>query len=239
MLTDLRWLALEVKDLDRARAFYADHLDLVPGGSDGGGIPAFARGPGEQVALDVGGNPGTDLVLRRPTGLPRGGLHTHYALSVPAGEYDDWYGRLSASFDLVEHSFGSVTSLYCYDPDGNCVELAGTGVDGPGVDGVFEVVFEVADLSRAVGAYEALGFEEVDRQADRVRLTGPVDVELWEPRIGLADARGGVHVDVGFGTEDPGAAAEAVRGHVRTVEDLDRGYRAWDHDGHAVTFVPA
>lgn len=230
MITDLRWLALEVKDLDVARDFYVEHLDLE-----------VVQEDDREVALDVGGEPGTNLVLRRPTGLPRGGLHTHYALSLPADEYDDWYDRLSAEFDLVEHTFGSVRSLYFYDPDGNCVEVAGTGVDGPGIDGVFEVVLEVDDLSRAVELYEALGFEEMDRQGDRVRLRGPFDLELWTPRIGLADARGGVHVDLGLGVEDPSGAARAVLDHLdahRAPEKLGGGaVRIRDPDGHAITFV--
>ncbi len=234
MLTECRWLALEAKSLDRARSFYVDHLDL----SELDASTATDRVPDperdDQVALDVGG--GTALVVRRPTRLPRGGLHTHYALSVPADEYDDWYARLSGSFDLDEHSFGSVRSLYLYDPAGHCVELAGTDVEGPGVDGVFEVVLEVADLERAESFYGALGFEPIDSQHDRIRMRGPVDLELWEPRLGLADARGGVHVDLGFGAEDPAAAVDAVRERARSVEETDRGIRVWDQDGHAVEF---
>ncbi|MFT4946436.1 MAG: catechol-2,3-dioxygenase, partial [Natronomonas sp.] len=65
MLDGLRWLALEVKYLDRAQSFYEVFLDLdVRSTSD------------HEVALAAGE---TDLVLRRPQGVPRGGLHTHYA----------------------------------------------------------------------------------------------------------------------------------------------------------------
>jgi catechol 2,3-dioxygenase-like lactoylglutathione lyase family enzyme len=225
MLTDLAWLALEVKDLDRAREFYADDLYMTVTEADD-----------REVVLDAGG-PGTDLVLRRPSSVPRGGLHTHYAMSVPAGEYDRWYDGLSASFEVDEHDFGGMTSLYCYDPDGNCVELAGRDVEGPGIDGVFEVVLEVAAIDRAHGFYRDLGFEMVDREPDRMRLSGPMDVELWEPRRGIADARGGVHVDLGFGSVDPGRALSAVEDRVRSVERLEEGIRIRDPDGHAITFL--
>jgi catechol 2,3-dioxygenase-like lactoylglutathione lyase family enzyme len=225
MLTDLAWLALEVKYLDRAREFYADDLYM-----------SVTRSDDREVVLDAGG-PGTELILRRPTSLPRGGLHTHYAMSVPAGEYDRWYDGLSASFDLDEHDFGGMTSLYCYDPDGHCVELAGRDVEGPGIDGVFEVVLEVESIDRAHEFYRDLGFEMVDREPDRMRLSGPMDLELWTPRRGIADARGGVHVDLGFGSLDPERALSAVEDRVRSVERLEEGVRVRDPDGHAVTFL--
>jgi len=233
MLDTCRWLALEVKDLGPARSFYESALELT----------AVETHPGvpdreNQAILPVGGgHPGCALVLRRPSGLPRGGLHTHYALSIPAEEYDDWWDRLSTDHELWEYQFGSVSSLYCYDPDGNCVELAGTGVDGPGIDGVFEVVLEVADLERAVDFYADLGFEPYDREDDRVRLGGPVDLELWEPRLGLANARGGVHVDLGFETDDPRRAVAAVEDRIVSREHLGEAMRVVDPDGHFLTFV--
>jgi len=181
MLSGPRWLALEVKYLDRARSFYEAFLDLE-----------VRRGTDTEATLAVGE---TDLVLRAPSTVPRGGLHTHYAMTVPAGEYDDWYDRLEERFDLVEHQFGSARSLYFYDTEGNCVELGERAdADGPGVSGVFEVVFEVEDIPRAVEFYETLEFEVVDRGEgrNRVRLScSGFDIELWEPHLGLADARGG------------------------------------------------
>jgi catechol 2,3-dioxygenase-like lactoylglutathione lyase family enzyme len=224
MLTDLRWLALEAKDLDGAREFYTGDLYMD--------VAAVREG---EVVMEAGG--GTDLILRRPTAVPRGGLHTHYAFAIPEAEYDRWRDGLSASFDVVEHDFGGMGALYVYDPDGNCVELTGMDVDGPGIDGVFEVVLEVADLDRAVGFYGDLGFEPVDREPDRVRLTGPIDLELWEPRLGIADGRGGVHVDLGFGTADPEAALAAVEDRVLSVERPGGRIRVRDPDGHVLTFV--
>jgi catechol-2,3-dioxygenase len=245
MLSGLRWLALEAKYLDRAREFYETHLDLsVDDERDG------------EVVFDAGG---TDLVLREPGAVPRGGVHTHYAFATPPGRYAAWRERLSQSFDLTEFDFGGSKSLYFYDPDGNCVEIGGCGErearsasdeasgeeqsDDPRVDGdapitdVFEVVFEVEDLARAESFYRALGFEVVDRGGERrrVRLGGPVDLELWEPQLGLADARGGLHVDVGFTADDPAGAVEPIRDEACAVEELDDGLRVRDPDGHYLT----
>jgi len=225
MLTGLRWLALEVKYLDDARAFYREHLDLP-----------VRREADREVALAVGE---TDLVLRRPAGVPRGGLHTHYALSIPADEYDDWWDRLAEHFDLEEHQFGSARSLYFYDTEGNCVELGQRAAEGDGVTGVFEVVLEVEALPAAEAFYADLGMDLVDRgdARRRVRLTaGPFDFELWEPHLGLADARGGVHVDVGFETDDPRAVADRVADRALNVEKVDDGVRVKDPDGHYLTF---
>jgi catechol-2,3-dioxygenase len=224
MLTGLRWLALEVKYLDPAVAFYRDHLDL----------PVRHETEAE-VSLAAGD---TDLVLRAPSGVPRGGLHVHYAFSAPADEYDDWWDRLSASFDLEEHVFGSMRSLYFYDGAGNCVEIGGRDDEGDGLTGIFEVVLEVEDLDRALAFYEALGLETVDvgERRRRVRMTaGPFDLELWEPHLGLADARGGVHVDVGVTADDAAAVRDTVADRALAVEEVADGLRVRDPDGHYLT----
>jgi len=227
MLRRLSHLAIEAKYLPRARAFYADRLGLDPVAESDREL-RFRAG-------DV------DLLVRRPRSVPRGGLHVHYALTTPTDELDDWRERL-ADLDPESVSFGDYTSLYVDDPDGHCVEIGGTEPDRPdatGLTGVFEVVFEVADLDRAEALYRALGFEVVDRGDDRrrVRLRGPFDLELWEPQLGLADARGGVHVDLGLVADDPAALAERVRDRVRTVEDVRDGVRFLDPDGHRVTLA--
>jgi catechol 2,3-dioxygenase-like lactoylglutathione lyase family enzyme len=224
MLDGLRWLALEVKDLDPAVAFYREHLDL----------PVRERDERE-ARLGAGESA---LVLRRPDSVPRGGLHTHFALSTPADQYDDWWDRLSDSFDLEEHQFGPARSLYFYDVVGNCVEIGQRDDAGEGITGIFEVVLEVADLDRAESFYRALGMDLVDRgdNRKRVRLTaGPFDLELWEPHLGLADARGGVHVDLGLATTDSEGAVAAVDEQARTVQRLDDGIRLEDPDGHWLT----
>ena len=224
MLDGLRWLALEVKDLDPAVAFYREHLDL----------PVRERDERE-ARLGAGESA---LVLRRPDSVPRGGLHTHFALSTPADQYDDWWDRLSDSFDLEEHQFGPARSLYVYDVVGNCGDIGQRDDAGEGITGIFEVVLEVADLDRAESFYRALGMDLVDRgdNRKRVRLTaGPFDLELWEPHLGLADARGGVHVDFGLACDDPGGVAETVAADALSVTEFDAGVRIRDPDGHYVT----
>jgi catechol-2,3-dioxygenase len=230
VLTRLTHLALEAKDLDAARAFYEDRFGLSP-----------ARETDEEVVLAVGD---TELRLRRPNGVPRGGLHTHFAFAAAQGTLSAWRERLAA-LDPEEVDFGGYRSLYVYDPDGNCVEVGveestadGAAPEATAPTGVFEVVLEVADLDTAAATYTALGFEPVDRGGSRrrVRLRGPMDLELWEPQLGLADARGGVHVDVGFETETPGAAADAVSEWTTARESVDGGVRVRDGDGHWVTF---
>jgi len=226
MVDTLQWLALEVKYLDRAQSFYEAFLELD-----------VVREDDTEAVLAAGG---TELILRRPSGVPRGGLHTHYACSIPREEYDSWYSRLDERFELVEETFGDSKSLYFYDTEGNCVELGQSTVEGPGVDGIFEVVFEVEDLPGAEAFYERLGFETVDEGADRKRVrmsSGSFDIELWEPHLGLADARGGVHVDVGIGTADPAATAERVSDDALAVETIDAGYRIRDPDGHYISVV--
>jgi catechol-2,3-dioxygenase len=237
MLTGLDWLALEVKYLDRAASFYRTFLRM-PAVRDTDREVAFAAGESE-------------LILRAPGGVPRGGLHTHYALSTPHEAYDEWYDRLSERFDLVEHQFGDAKSLYFYDTEGNCVEIGQREVRSDGraaessdgdegdITGIFEVVLEVADLDRAESFYTSLGLEPISRGSNRrrVRLTaGPFDFELWEPHLGLADARGGVHVDLGLATDDPQTALSAVEDRVRAVQRLDDGVRVRDPDGHVLTF---
>ena len=252
MLTGLHRLGLEVKDLDATRAFYEERLGLAP-----------AKRPDSSessVAYVVGADTeATMLCFRRPTDTPRGGVHTHYAFSTTPRAYARWLHHLS-DLDPVEFSFGAADSLYVYDPAGHCVEIgsfdtggdaerASPGLGGdpdstdsgavPPLSGVFEVVLEVTDLPTAVDRYRRLGFEVVDRgeKRRRVRLSGPVDLELWEPHLGIADARGGLHVDLAFATPDPDAAVEAGAPWPGAVASVPDGRRVVDDDGHVLTFV--
>jgi catechol-2,3-dioxygenase len=230
----LRWLALEVKYLDRASSFYRRHLDLP-----------VVRETDTEVAFAAGD---TDLVLRCPSSVPRGGLHTHYALSTPAAEYSDWWDRLSPHFDLTEFEFGSSKSLYFYDTEGNCVEIGQSDNESEResetITGVFEVVLEVESLDQAESFYTALGCDVVDRgdERKRIRLTaGSFDIELWEPQLGIADARGGVHVDLGIETNDSGSDSDPetlfdrIETQATSVERLDAGIRVKDPNGHYIT----
>lgn len=112
--------------------------------------------------------------------------------------------------------------------------------------GIFEIVLEVADVERAESFYRALGMDVTDRgdTRRRVRLTaGSFDIELWEPQLGLADGRGGAHVDVGFETDEPQGVLDAIVESEDTdmdtcdVTHLENGIRIRDEDGHHLTFV--
>ncbi len=225
MLSALDSLALEVRSLDRAAAFYEHHLNLSGERRD------------HEAVYDVGD---TTLVLREPSTIPRGGVHVHYAFSTTPSEYGVWRDRLADDFDLVEFDFGSAQSIYFDDPDGHCVEIGTGGSDGDGaLTGVFEVVLEVEDLERAASFYRDLGFTVTDRggNRERVRLGNPVDLELWEPQLGIADARGAVHADLKFVAESPTDAANAVADRACRVADVDSGVRVRDPDGHYLTFT--
>lgn len=223
-------LGLETADLGRAVRFYTERLRLVPD----------RYGPRE-AAFDVGG---TSVVLRRPTETPRGGVHVHYALTAPAREYPRWRARFP---DAPEVSFGDARSLYPFDPDGHCPEVACFGDRRTGLTGVFEVVLEVTDLDASESAYRALGFEPVDRGEERrrVRLRGPdsaarsFDLELWEPQLGLADARGGVHVDLAVRVAEPAAAARRAFGDHDRAQITVRDDRVIvrDPDDHRIELV--
>ena len=259
MLTGVHRLGLETKDLDAARAFYEDRLGFVADAEpDSGSRVAYPIGSPERGESSAAGAEPTRLLLRRPTDTPRGGVHTHYAFSTTPGAYERWWQRL-ADLDPVEFSFGATDSLYVYDPAGHCVEIGGfdrgredsddpeppaDGTDPdptPPLSDLFEVVLEVTDLPAAEDRYRRLGFEVVDRggKRRRVRLSGPVDLELWEPQLGIADARGGLHVDLAFTTDDPAAAVEAGAPWPGTVESVSGGLRAVDGDGHVLTFLRA
>lgn len=227
MLSTLSALALEVKYLDRAVDWYEAHLGLD-----------CDRGEHE-ARFQIGE---TTLVLREPATVPRGGLHVHYALSTPEDRYDEWLADLSEEFEVVEFDFGSARSLYVDDPDDHCVEIGtgGSGGDDP-LTGVFEVALEVEDLARAEAFYEALGFSVVDRgeERERVRLDGPMALELWKPQLGIADARGGVHTDLQFAASNPSEAVDAVADRACCVEVLgdsvNSAHRIQDPDGHYLT----
>ena len=227
MLTRLTHLALEVTALDAAQAFYADRFGLTAD-----------RVTDREAVVPVGD---TELRLRRPGPVPRGGLHTHFAFSGTPGSADAWRERL-VDLEPEAVAFGSSLSLYVFDPDDNCVEIGCPAADGDAdadpPTGIFEVVLEVADLDAACGTYAALGFDPVDRGdgRTRIRLDGPMALELWEPHVGLAGGRGGVHVDLGFETADPAAAADRIADRTTERTAVDGGVRVREADGHWLTF---
>lgn len=227
VLTGFRHLALEVWFLEPAVEFYRTHFD----------IETLSWGEREAI-FDIGH--GHRLVLREPGPLPRGGLHVHYALRIPSERYQQWMQQLS-SLEPAEHEFGSTRSLYVYDEDGHCVELAGVAdADGSySLDGMFEVVLEVESLERARRFYTDLGFEVIDEGngRERVRLDGPIALELWTPQRGIADARGGVHCELGFTAQDPAETISSVVERAQWSGGVPGGRRLQDPDGHYLTIL--
>jgi len=218
---ELRWLSLETKRLEPARAFYTDALGME-----------VVRESETECVVESGD---ACIILRVPSDVPRGGLHVHYALSVPRDEYDFWKKRLDFT---EERDFGGYRSIYFYDPAGNCVEIGESDGSGDGIVGVFELVLEVEDLERATEFYTALGATVRDTGDDRERVrldAGGFDIELWEPQLGIADGQGGVHVDFGVGVEKVGRTVSAVENMALSSESTRDGIRLCDPDDHYVT----
>jgi catechol-2,3-dioxygenase len=222
----LDWLTLEVKYLDRAIEFYTENLDLE-----------FTKQSDYLAHATVGES---TLKLQSPYTVPRGGLHTHFAFSTTSTEYPHWWDSLSTTHDLIEHSFSSGNSLYFYDPDGNCLEIGEQANTGTGLTGIFEIVLEVEDLQTAETYYTSMGGEPISRSTDRPRVRldfGSFDIELWEPHLGIADARGGVHVDFGIALSNPAKTASNLASSSQSVTQLSHGVRLRDPDGHYITLT--
>lgn len=201
----LDWLALAAGDPDGLARYYRDQLGLEQ--TDDQSIA------GPPTAASFAAPPGR-LCIRPHTAMPSGGVHTHFAVSVTTERYEWLLERLRDTGPVSERTFGGNRSLYRHDPAGNCVEFGERdGFDGR-VGPIFEVVLEVPDLEVALDRYQALGFTPDDGSATRPRrrLFGPFDLELWEPHLGIADARGGCHVDIGVTVDDPRAAATVLVG---------------------------
>jgi glyoxylase I family protein len=116
----LHHLAVVVRDLDRAEAFYAGVLGLpvVRRWDDDAGRPRSVwveLGAGAFLAIERAAAPGP----RRGDDAP--GWHC-VALAIDASERGWWRDRLSAAGHPVERE--SPFTLYARDPDGNLVALS-------------------------------------------------------------------------------------------------------------------
>jgi len=115
-------------------------------------------------------------------------------------------------------------------------------VAGIPVTGVSELVLEVVDLEGAERFYaEVLGLPVVGRPSDdRVwLLAGRTRIGLWQPQIGIAGGRGGVHVHYALhiAEEDYDAALARLREHgYDPHEERLRGRNSYvtDPDGNVV-----
>lgn len=222
----LDWLALTGADIDQLASYYRDTLQLPPLRDDRQ-IP----GPPPTYAFDT---PPGAVCLRELTAMPSGGIHTHFAIRVTPDRYELVHERLSETESVIERTFGGRRSLYRIDPAGHCVEFGEDSSLDSAVGPIFEVVLEVADLDRAVNRYRPLGFEPIDSGDDRPRrrLRGPFDLELWEPHLGIANARGGCHVDLGLTVTDPITVARHLAPTDRQPTRRNGRLFIRDGDGH-------
>jgi len=118
------------------------------------------------------------------------------------------------------------------------------------VTGVSELVLEVLDLEEAEQFYaDVLGFPVVERwdKGGRVWLMAGTRtrIGLWRPQVGIAKARGGLHVHYAMQIDDADfdAAVERLRDkrcetEVVSFADDDRGRALYvtDPDGNVVEF---
>jgi catechol-2,3-dioxygenase len=114
------------------------------------------------------------------------------------------------------------------------------------VHGVSELVLEVVDLAAAEAFYvEVFGFPVVDRwDGGRIWLMAGTQtrIGLWQPQLGIASARGGLHVHYALHIDDRDfdSAVERLRAHGHDPEivvfDDDRGRSLYvtDPDGNVV-----
>lgn len=120
--------------------------------------------------------------------------------------------------------------------------------DGIPVTGVNELVLEVVDLGASERFYaEVLGLPVVERWPDRgafwVMAGEQTRIGLWQPQLGIAQGRGGVHVHYAMelAEEHFDAAVERLRSHGHEpelvafdVDDRGRALYVTDPDGHVV-----
>lgn len=113
-------LAVVVRDLDRAEAFYAGVLGLpvVRRWDDAAGAP-------RSVWLGLGGGAFLAVEKAAPDAPPRSGAEPGWhcvALAVKPDERERWRARLAAAGVAVERE--SAFTLYVRDPEGNLVGLS-------------------------------------------------------------------------------------------------------------------
>jgi catechol-2,3-dioxygenase len=119
----------------------------------------------------------------------------------------------------------------------------------PAVEGISELVLEVADLEAASAFYgETLGFEETrlgERREDRrwFLVGETARLGLWAPQEGIAGGRGGAHVHFAFSVAEEEldrlrarllAAGVEIEGPVQLGPS--RSLYVTDPDGNVVEF---
>ena len=112
----LHHLAIRVRDLDAALAFYRDALGLAETARPRPGSIWLALGDATLMLEETSGTREPE-----PFETTRPGLHA-IALAVDASERDAWEARLAARGIVVHHR--TAHTLYLRDPEGNRVALS-------------------------------------------------------------------------------------------------------------------
>ena len=117
---------------------------------------------------------------------------------------------------------------------------------GVPVSGVSEVVLEVVDLDAAEAFYSGvLGFPVVESSPGRVWVMAGActRIGLWQPQLGIARGRGGVHVHYAFAIDesefDPAVEHLRAQGYEPEIVSFEEGGRGRafyvdDPDGNVV-----
>jgi len=126
-------------------------------------------------------------------------------------------------------------------------EEDGMAGDAIPVDGVSELVLEVVDLAAAETFYAGVfGFPVVERWEEGGRIWlmagSQTRIGLWQPQLGIANGRGGLHVHFAMHIDDDefDGAVERLREHGHDPEivvfDDQRGrsFYVTDPDGNVV-----
>jgi catechol 2,3-dioxygenase len=181
-------VALTVRDLEPAVAFYRDALGLVPRRSGEGAVSLLA-GPTELVALQ--GDPSAARLDRTASGLFHLALRfaTRSELAAALVRFVQAGGRLDGASDhLVSEA------LYLHDPEGNGIELYWDRPrsDWPVENGQLQMATLPLDLQDLLGELE--GALSVPAEAPAATVMGHVHLQVAE----IAPAETFWHGVVGF-----------------------------------------
>ena len=108
---------LPVEDVDRARAYYRDHLGFELGWA----VPSEGM-PGNEIASVKRG--GAVIFFRRRSQLFEPAVHWLYAVNV-RGTYEEMKARGANITDPLEKKPWGITQFTVEDPDGNVFHVHG------------------------------------------------------------------------------------------------------------------
>jgi len=229
MLTGLDWLALEAKYLEVAGTFYEETFGINVSRARGGRT-RLRGGRHRSRAPPTGGAParaGSTRTLRsrspRPSTTTGGTASTTTTTSrrralAPPDRSTCTIPMATASNSVNRTSRGRESTASSRSSSRSRISSARR----PST--------RISDSKRSTRA-------TTESASDS---TGRWPSSSGNPHLGIADARGGVHVDLGFETDEPAAALEAVRNRIGSLErESNENVVVRDPDGHFLTFTVA